>query len=67
MFRSAAIGLGAADMEAIAAPVIEQGLATDAEVAEIVADLDRFAETPGVFASLPRMIQVRARIPLDRG
>ena len=50
-------------MEAIAAPVIEQGLATDAEVAEIVADLDRFAMTPGVYATLPRIIQVSARAP----
>jgi len=50
-------------MEAIAAPVVEQGLATEAEVAEIVADLDRFAVTPGVYATLPRIIQVSARAP----
>jgi ubiquinone/menaquinone biosynthesis C-methylase UbiE len=50
-------------MEAIAAPIIEQGLATQADVSEIVADLDRFAATPGVFATLPRLIQVSARAP----
>jgi 2-polyprenyl-3-methyl-5-hydroxy-6-metoxy-1,4-benzoquinol methylase len=50
-------------MEAIAGPIIEQGLATETEVAEIVAELDRFAATPGVFATLPRLIQVSARAP----
>jgi len=50
-------------MEAIAAPVIEQGLATEAEVAELVAQLDEFATTPGVVATLPRIIQVSARAP----
>lgn len=50
-------------MEAIAEPVVEQRLATEAEVAEIVAALDQFAATTGVVATLPRIIQVSARAP----
>ena len=48
-------------MEAISAPVVEQGLAEESEVAELVARLDAFAATPGVVATLPRIIQVSAR------
>jgi SAM-dependent methyltransferase len=50
-------------MEAIAAPVLQQGLASEAEVAELVAQLDEFAATPGAVATLPRIIQVSARAP----
>jgi hypothetical protein len=48
-------------MEAIAGPVIDQGLATAHEVADLVAQLDEFAVTPDVVATLPRIIQVSAR------
>jgi SAM-dependent methyltransferase len=51
----------AATMAAIAGPVIQQRLATEAEVAQLVADLDAFANTPGAVATLPRVIQVSAR------
>jgi hypothetical protein len=50
-------------MEAIAAPVIAQGLATEVEVAELVAQLDEFAATPDTVATLPRTIQVNGRAP----
>ncbi|HEY3671747.1 MAG TPA: hypothetical protein VGN51_12495, partial [Acidimicrobiia bacterium] len=53
----------ACTMEAIAGPVIDQGLATADEVADLVARLDEFAATPGVVATLPRIIQVSARSP----
>ena len=57
------IGAHARTMEAIAGPVIAQGLATEAEVAQLVIDLDTFASTPGAVATLPRIIQVRGRAP----
>jgi hypothetical protein len=50
-------------MEAIARPVIDQGLATSAEVAELVTRLEEFAATPGAVATLPRVIQVSAQAP----
>jgi 2-polyprenyl-3-methyl-5-hydroxy-6-metoxy-1,4-benzoquinol methylase len=50
-------------MEAIAGPVIQQGLATDSEVADLVAELDEFAATPGVVVTMPRIVQVSARAP----
>ncbi len=50
-------------MEAIAAPVLAQQLASAAEVAELVAQLDELATTPGVVATLPRIVQVSARAP----
>jgi SAM-dependent methyltransferase len=53
----------ACTMEAIARPVVDQGLATADEVAALVARLDEFAETPGVVATLPRVVQVSARAP----
>jgi SAM-dependent methyltransferase len=53
----------ACTMEAIAAPVIAQGLATADEVTELVAQLDQFADTRGVVATLPRVVQVSARAP----
>jgi hypothetical protein len=53
----------ACTMEAIAGPVIQQGLATADEVADLVAQLDEFAATRGVVATLPRIIQVSARAP----
>lgn len=52
-------------MEAIAGPVIDQGLATAAEVDELVASLDAFACSPGAVATLPRVIQVSGRAPDD--
>ena len=54
----------ACTMEAIAPPVVEQGLATAAEVDALVARLDEFARSPGVVATLPRIAQVSARAPL---
>jgi SAM-dependent methyltransferase len=53
----------ACTMEAIAGPVIDQGLATADEVAGIVAQLEEFAATAGVVATLPRVVQVSARAP----
>lgn len=53
----------ACTMEAIAGPILDQGLATTDEVASIVARLDEFADTPGVVATLPRVVQVSARAP----
>jgi SAM-dependent methyltransferase len=53
----------ACTMEAIAAPVIAQGLATADEVAVLVRQLDQFANRPGVVATLPRVAQVSARAP----
>jgi SAM-dependent methyltransferase len=50
-------------MEAIAGPVVAQGLATEAEVAALVAELDEWSATPGVVATLPRVVQVCARAP----
>jgi len=50
-------------MEAIAEPVLAQGLATEAEVAELIAQLDEFAATPDNVATLPRTIQVTGRVP----
>ena len=50
-------------MEAIAEPVVAQNLATEEEVADLVARLDDFAATPGGFATLPRIVQVSARAP----
>ena len=43
--------------------MIAQGLATDVEVAELVAQLDEFAATPDNVATLPRTIQVTGRVP----
>ena len=53
----------ACTMEAIAAPVLAQGLATADEIVDLVAQLDEFADTPGVVATLPRVVQVSARAP----
>ena len=53
----------ACTMEAIAQPVLAQQLATAEEIAELVAQLDEFAATPGVVATLPRVVQVSARAP----
>ena len=55
----------ACTMEAIAVPVIDQGLATADEVADLVAELDEFAAARGAVATLPRIIQVSARAPED--
>ena len=53
----------ACTMEAIAGPVVDQGLATADEVAALVAQLEEFATTEGVVATLPRVVQVSARAP----
>jgi hypothetical protein len=53
----------ACTMEAIADPVVAQGLASADEVAGIVARLQEFAAAPGVVATLPRVVQVSARTP----
>ena len=54
----------ACTMEAIAPPVIAQGLATADEVDSLVAELHDLAHAPGVVATLPRIAQVSARAPL---
>jgi hypothetical protein len=48
-------------MEAIAGPVIAQGLADEEEVKSLVTRLDELAATPGFVATLPRIVQVSAR------
>jgi 2-polyprenyl-3-methyl-5-hydroxy-6-metoxy-1,4-benzoquinol methylase len=53
----------ACTMEAIALPVLAQGLATAEEIAELVARLEELAVTPGAVATLPRVAQVSARAP----
>jgi SAM-dependent methyltransferase len=53
----------ACTMEAIAQPVLAQGLATADEIETLVAQLDEFATTPGAVATLPRLVQVSARAP----
>jgi SAM-dependent methyltransferase len=53
----------ACTMEAIAEPILAQGLATSDEIDALVAQLDEFALTPGVVATLPRVVQVSARAP----
>lgn len=53
----------ACTMEAIAQPVLAQGLATEHEIAAVVEQLHQFADTPGVVATLPRVVQVSARAP----
>lgn len=50
-------------MEAVAGPVLDQRLASEEEVAELVDQLDEWASTPGVVATLPRIVQVSARKP----
>lgn len=50
-------------MEAIAGPVLAQHLATEEEVGDLVAQLDEWAVTPGVVATLPRVVQVTACAP----
>ena len=50
-------------MEAIAQPVLAQGLATAEEIADLVEQLEEFAATPGAVATLPRVVQASARAP----
>jgi hypothetical protein len=57
------IRIHARTMEAIAGPVISQGLATVEEVNDLVTRLDAWAAEPGVVATLPRMVQVQGRRP----
>jgi SAM-dependent methyltransferase len=54
----------ACTMEAIAEPVLAQGLATADEIETLVEQLDDYATTPGVVATLPRIAQVSARAPV---
>lgn len=61
--QPADLQIHARTMEAIAAPVVAQHLATEAEVGSLVARLDEWAGTPGVVATLPRVVQVTARAP----
>jgi hypothetical protein len=61
--RRADLRIHARTMEAIAAPVRALGLATDDEIADLVTRLDEWAATPGVVATLPRIVQVSARVP----
>lgn len=63
--RPADLQIHARTMEAIAEPVISQGLATAAEVGELVDALDVWAQEPGVVATLPRIVQVHARVPVS--
>jgi 2-polyprenyl-3-methyl-5-hydroxy-6-metoxy-1,4-benzoquinol methylase len=53
----------ACTMQAIARPVVDQGLATPDEVDALVEQLDAFADEPGAVATLPRVVQVSARAP----
>ena len=53
----------ACTMEAIAQPVLAQGLATADEIAALVRELEDFATLPGAVATLPRVVQVSARAP----
>jgi SAM-dependent methyltransferase len=62
--RADDLQIHARTMEAIAGPVVEQGLATRAEVDDLVARLDEWAATPGTVATLPRIVQVAARAPV---
>ena len=57
------IRIHARTMEAIAEPVVSQGLATVEEVADLVTRLDAWAAEPGVVATLPRLVQVQGRRP----
>jgi 2-polyprenyl-3-methyl-5-hydroxy-6-metoxy-1,4-benzoquinol methylase len=50
-------------MESIADSVLEEGLATQAEIEEIVEALYRVAADPGTVAALPRIVQVWGRRP----
>lgn len=63
--RPSDLQIHARTMEAIAEPVITQGLATEEEVIDLVTQLDEWAETPGVVATLPRIVQVSARTPVE--
>lgn len=55
--------MSAATMERIAASVIADGLAAEAEVDLIIAGLREGAEDPGTIMSLPRVVQVWGRRP----
>ena len=62
--EQADLQIHARTMEAIAESVLAQGLATEGELRELVDELDDLAKTPGVVATLPRIVQVTARAPL---
>ena len=53
----------AATMDAIADPVISQGLATAEEVDGLVRTLADYARAPGTVSTLPRVVQVSGRRP----
>jgi hypothetical protein len=50
-------------MENIADAVLAEGLATTQEIAHIVADLYKYAETPGTLGCTPRVFEVWAKQP----
>lgn len=50
-------------MENIADAVLAEGLATAEEIAHIVADLYKYAETPGTLGCTPRIFEVWAKKP----
>ena len=58
-----ALRIHARTMEAIAGPVLAQGLATTDEIDTLVARLDAWADEPGVVATLPRFVLVGGRRP----
>ena len=55
--------VAAITMEHIREAVRAAGLASDAEIDEIVAGLDAFARDPTTLQGLPRIFQVWARVP----
>lgn len=61
--RPVDLQIHARTMEAIAGPVSAQGLATETEIADLITELDEWSATPGVVATLPRIVQVSARAP----
>jgi ubiquinone/menaquinone biosynthesis C-methylase UbiE len=50
-------------MENISATVLAEGLASSAEVVQLVADLYEFARTPGTVAGLPRIVEAWGHLP----
>ncbi len=52
-------------MENIAATVLAEGLASPAEVVQLVAELYEFAHTPGTVAGLPRIVEAWGNHPED--
>jgi ubiquinone/menaquinone biosynthesis C-methylase UbiE len=55
--------VSALTMENIADAVVAEGLAAEDEVAEVVAEMHRFAAMPGAIGATPRVFEVWARRP----